>query len=204
MIGYNITKNEMKSRGVNELAPMDYSFAMLVAIGVDETQAYMTTIRGRDYEKKEESQISKFRDKCEKEAEELLQRPDIKTCVDFLKNEFEKTVKDEALELSDVNFSAEDLRRILAKFLKTKYDDLDSADAKDLLNAIKIYIDKFGDIGDDGIAKFNRHFIQVYPPYNAVCPSCNREIDLPRGVNSKCKHCGHRFVWNEEKERYFS
>lgn len=194
----------MKSRGVNDLAPLDYSFALLVAIGVDATQAYMTTIRGRDYEKKEDAQLQRFKEKCEKEAEETLQRADIKMLVDLLKAEFEKAVKNEALELSDVNFSAEDLRRILAKFLKNKYADLDSADAKDLLNAIKIYIDKFGDIGDDGIAKFNRHFIQVYPPYNAVCPSCNREIDLPRGVNSKCKHCGNRFIWDEEKERYFS
>ena len=91
----------------------------------------------------------------------------------------------------------------LAKFLKEKYKDIDAADAKDLLNAIKIYVDKFGDSGEDGVAKFNRHFIQVYPPYNAVCPNCGKEIDLPRGVNSKCKHCDHQFVWSEEKERYY-
>ena len=116
MINYSITKAEMKSRGVNDLAPLDYSFALLVAIGVDATQAYMTTIRGRDYEKKEDAQLQRFKEKCEKEAEETLQRADIKMLVDLLKAEFEKAVKNEALELSDVNFSAEDLRRILAKF----------------------------------------------------------------------------------------
>ena len=89
------------------------------------------------------------------------------------------------MQLEDIDFNAEDLRKILAKFLKEKYKDIDAADAKDLLNAIKIYVDKFGDSGEDGVAKFNRHFIQVYPPYNAVCPNCGKEIDLPRGVNSK-------------------
>lgn len=194
----------MKTRGVENLSPLDYSFALLVSIGIDKAQAYMATIKGKDYERKTEDQLLRFKEKCALEAAELVEQPDIKSTIKVLAEDYQKAVKYEALDLEDVDFNAEDLRKILAKFLRSKYTDIDAADAKDLLNAIKIYVDKFGDTGDDGIAKFNKHFIQVYPPYNAVCPNCGREIDLPRGVNSKCKHCEHPFVWNEDKERYFT
>lgn len=194
----------MKTRGVDNLSPLDYSFSLMVAIGIDKAQAYMVTIKGKNYEGKTEEQLIKFKEKCSLEAAELVERPDIKDTIKVLSEDYQKAIKYEALDLEDVDFNAEDLRKILAKFLRSKYTDIDAADAKDLLNAIKIYVDKFGDTGDDGIAKFNKHFIQVYPPYNAVCPECGREIDLPRGVNSKCKHCEHQFVWNEDKDRYFT
>lgn len=204
MLNFDNAKSIMKTRGVDNLSPLEYSFCLMVAIGIDKTQAYMVTIKGKEYERKGEEQGYRFKEKCGMDAADLVERIDIKDTIKVLSEDYQKAVKYEALDLEEVDFNAEDLRKILAKFLKEKYKDIDAADAKDLLNAIKIYIDKFGDTGDDGIAKFNRHFIQVYPPYNAVCPSCGREIDLPRGVNSKCKHCEHPFVWDENKERYYS
>lgn len=203
MVNYEQTKSLMKSRGVDNLSPLDFSFSLMVAIGINEIQSYMVTIRGKEYEKKTEEQIPKFRERCSLEVTDYLERADIKETIRFLRTEHDRNIKDTALQLEDIDFNAEDLRKILAKFLKEKYKDIDAADAKDLLNAIKIYVDKFGDSGEDGVAKFNRHFIQVYPPYNAVCPNCGKEIDLPRGVNSKCKHCDRQFVWSEEKERYY-
>lgn len=204
MLNFDNTRQLMKTRGVDNLAPLEYSFALMVAIGIDKVQSYMVTMRGKDYEKKSEDQLVKFKEKCSMEAVELMERPDIKSTIQVLSEDYQKAVKYEALDLEEVDFNAEDLRKILAKFLRSKYTDIDAADAKDLLNAIKIYVDKFGDTGDDGMAKFNKHFIQVYPPYNAVCTNCGREIDLPRGVNSKCKYCEHQFIWNEDKERYYT
>lgn len=203
MLNFTETIDIMKQRGVENMTPLEYSFALMIAVGIDRTQAYMATIKGKEYEKKNQEQLLRFKEKCEKDACDMFENPDIKKIISVLSEDYQKAIKYEALSLDEVDFNSEDLRKILAKFLKEKYKDIDAADAKDLLNAIKIYVDKFGDTGDDGMVKFNKHFIQVYPPYNAVCPNCGREIDLPRGVNSKCKYCEHQFIWNEDKERYY-
>ncbi len=60
MVNYEQTKSLMKSRGVDNLSPLDFSFSLMVAIGINEIQSYMVTIRGKEYEKKTEEQIPKF------------------------------------------------------------------------------------------------------------------------------------------------
>ena len=172
MVNYEQTKSLMKSRGVDNLSPLDFSFSLMVAIGINEIQSYMVTIRGKEYEKKTEEQIPKFRERCSLEVTDYLERTDIKETIRFLRAEHDRNIKDTALQLEDIDFNAEDLRKILAKFLKEKYKDIDAADAKDLLNAIKIYVDKFGDSGEDGVAKFNQIDSQTqrYQPLTLPTP----------------------------------
>ena len=78
MVNYEQTKSLMKSRGVDNLSPLDFSFSMMVAIGINEIQSYMVTIRGKEYEKKTEEQIPKFRERCSLEVTDYLERTDIK------------------------------------------------------------------------------------------------------------------------------
>lgn len=118
MVNYEQTKSLMKSRGVDNLSPLDFSFSLMVAIGINEIQSYMVTIRGKEYEKKTEEQIPKFRERCSLEVTDYLERTDIKETIRFLRAEHDRNIKDTALQLEDIDFNAEDLRKDISEVLE--------------------------------------------------------------------------------------
>ena len=78
----------------------------MVAIGINEIQSYMVTIRGKEYEKTEE-QLPKFRERCSLEVTDYLERTDIKrNYKGFLRAEHDRNIKDTALQLEDIDFNA--------------------------------------------------------------------------------------------------
>jgi len=73
-------------------------------------------------------------------------------------------------------------------------DEIDRA-----LKIIKEYDEKFGLFNSDEKEKnrFDSHFYHVYKSFNSVCPRCNSEIDIIRGVLVQCPVCE---IWIDTRE----
>lgn len=50
---------------------------------------------------------------------------------------------------------------------------------------------------EDANEYFSKNFQEIYKKFNAVCPECNREIDVARGLICICSHCGSRIDLRE-------
>ena len=55
---------------------------------------------------------------------------------------------------------------------------------------------------DNDDNSFNKHFIQVIPPFNCVCSECNREFDLAPNVTTVCPNCGHKYIWDSINNKF--
>lgn len=200
MVNYFEIKEAMNCRGI-EFTPLQFTFAFLVAIGMPAKDAYLVSIKGKEYEKSKDDKIDELKEKCAEESAILMEREGIRHLIEYLKQGHNRLIQEEALHFNDVEFTSEDLKKILTKLLKTKYDELEDTPAKEIIDLIKLFVDKFAPI-DDTAEKFAKHFIQVYPPYNAVCAECGKEFDLAPNLSCYCPHCHHLYTFDKENNKF--
>ncbi len=188
-------------RGMS-FTPLQFSFATLVAIGLDKYEAYKITIKEKEYTKLKGDNVESFEEKCKKECKILLEQQNVIALVDLLRQEYERQVTENALNIDDISLSPKQLKNILGKLIVngTKADN--GNNNIELIKLVDNYMKNFAP-SNEGDAEFARHFIQVYPkPFNGVCPFCNKEIDIPFGLSFTTTCCGGKMVWDEEKDRY--
>ena len=114
-----------------------------------------------------------------------------------LKYQYRKSVQDAALHLEDIEITSSDVKKVLASFLRDRIDDPSSASVKELVDLLKMYQPYLPD--DANASDFQRHFIQIHEPYNALCTNCNHEINAFKGLSCVCEHCGQKYIWEDDR-----
>ena len=201
MIDYKETKKAMEIRGV-EFSEAQFSFALMVAIGINKYDAYKLSIVSDKVGKVKEEKLSEFEEKCKKDCDILLEQNNMKTLLEYLVNKYDMQINDAAMSCEEVEVTPKMLKNLLGRIIKKSSDNLDNASYTDLIRVVDQYCKQFS-LGDSDDDEFQKHFIQVYPlPFSGVCPICNKEIDIPYGLSFTTPCCGHKIIWDKETKRY--
>ena len=203
MLGYLDAKNALFTRGIT-FDLKEYIFALQVALGEDAPTAYAMVYDRENFVREtgtddEQDYIQKFK----KDADIMLQQQECRHLLDYLKDSYQSDVQQAASSLKDYKFSGGDVQQLLANLLHNRVgdgDSLDDASIKDVISLIKMMYEQGAlDSGDS----FQKHFIQIHPPFNALCPACGHEFEAHEGLGVRCPHCGQDFNWSENEKRFY-
>lgn len=90
-------------------------------------------------------------------------------------------------EDNDIN---KDIKEALSRIIKeNKGMSLSDENVKVLLDTIKLWQKEFAPPVADEKSDIDMTIVMAYEKFNAVCPVCNHEIDVARGIKCKCPHC---------------
>lgn len=202
MIRYKDVKEKMSVRGI-DFTPTQYSFALMVAIGINKYEAYKIVIIADKLIKIEPDKIPVYEEKWFKECDIYVQQQAVKSLVQYLTESYKSQVSEDALKMEDVNITPQQLKNILGKVIvdSQRKGEESEVDTEDLIKLINQYMKNF--VSADNNDDFEHHFIHIYPPFNFICRDCNKEGDAPMGLDFHCPHCGKLYKWSDEEKRYF-
>lgn len=199
MLNFNDVLTTLFNRGVTFTID-EYVFTTLLTLGEDELVAYAIATDAKGYKKvlgtEEENEfLTSKRHDCTT----MLHRQSVVKLQQELQDLYTADVQSKALNLENYKFTGGQIAQILQNLLHNRISDLDSASTKDVISLIKLLTEQFG---LEGGSDFEKHFIQVYPKFNALCISCNREFQVAEGISVVCPHCGTIYNWDEEIGRF--
>lgn len=200
MLDYLSTKETLHVRNVL-FDEKQYQFVMMVAFGEDESVAYALAYDAAEFKRvcgtdDEES----FLYKCKKNADVMLQQQECQHLLEYLKEQLRSEIQKQAREITDFKFSAEDIVQMLSNLLAKRSENLEEASVRDITALIRELASQGALEGGDG---FQRHFVTVYPHFNALCSNCNREMDIAKGLSCTCPFCGAKYTWSEDEQKYY-
>jgi len=203
MLSYLDTKTVLFTRGVT-FTLKQYLFVAQVVLGEDAATAYAMVYDETNFVKHiNTDDEQEYLATHIKKADVMLQQQECQHLKDFLNDAYHSDIQAKATDLKDFKFSGSDVQQLLANLLHNRVgsgDSLDDASVKDVISLIKTMYEQGAlDSGDT----FQKHFIQIHEPFNAVCTSCNHEIDAYKGVDCRCPHCGQIYKWSETENRFF-
>lgn len=196
-------KNVLFTRGVS-FDLKQYLFVAQVVLGEDAPTAYAMVYDASNFVREtgtedELDYIQGFK----KEADVMLQQQECVQLKEYLEDSYQSDIQAKASTLEDYKFSGADIQQLLANLLHNRVgdnDSLDDASVKDVISLVKMMYEQGAlDSGDS----FQKHFIQIHPPFNALCTQCNREFDAHAGINCRCPHCGQVYQWSESERRFY-
>lgn len=203
MLNYLDCKNVLFTRGVS-FDVKQYLFVVQVVLGEDISTAYAMIYDYDNFIKQtgtedEEEYLSSVK----KDAEVMLNQQECKHLQDFLKDNYQSDVQAAASTLEDYKFSGSDVQQLLANLLHNRVgdsDSLDDASVKDVISLIKMMYEQGAlDSGDS----FQKHFIQIHDPFNALCTNCGHEFEAHAGISVVCPHCHQAYKWSEQERRFY-
>lgn len=200
MINFTDTTSTLFTRGIT-FTIEEYLFCLNLVLGEDENVSYALAFDQENFKKvlgTEEEQ--EFCLSKKQECSALLQQQHIIQLRQEMQDLYTQEIQSKAMNLEDYRFTGGQIAQILQNLLHNRVSDLDSASTKDVISLIKMLTEQFG---LDGGSDFEKHFIQIYPKFNAICTSCNREFQISDGLSAKCPHCGQLFAWDEEEKRFY-
>lgn len=190
----------MHTRGA-DIDIKEYLFSLMVTMGEDSETAFAIAFEPSEFWKHLGEEEGAYLASKKKDAEALLGQQNIKLLRDFMDESYRAEIQSKALNITDYKFSGEETVQILNDLLKSRITDMDTASVKDVVSILKALTEQGAlDVGDGG---FGRHFVQIFPKFNALCVKCGREFDAQRGLGAKCPHCGQEYRWSEQENRYF-
>lgn len=200
MLNFTDTTQTLFGRGIS-FSIEEYLFCLNLVLGEDPSIAYAVSYDRDGYAKVlgTEDETEYLHD-IRKEAENMMSLQSIVTLRKELEDLYVAEVQSRALNLEDYRFTGGQIAQILQNLLHNRISDLDSASTKDVISLIKLLTEQFG---LDGGSDFEKHFIQVYPKFNALCTNCNREFQIAEGIGAVCPHCGASYQWDSETGRFF-
>lgn len=200
MTGFLEAVDSMHTRGV-AIDEKDYIFALMVVLGEEPQTAYVMAYDMEGFKKaigteEEDSYLATKHS----DAETMLEQQNIKQLKDLLEESYRAQVQAAALNLTDYKFSGQETVQILNNLLKTRVDDMESSSVKDVVAILKALSDQGAlETGDGG---FSRHFVQIFPKFNALCNNCGREFDCHTGIGAVCPHCGMQYHWDADTNKF--
>ena len=201
MIQFQDIESTLNARGVF-FSQQEYVFTLLVVIGERPTIAYALSFSPDEYQRVKDTESEKdFFNNCAKLSSSLLQQQHIVKLKEELEYRNKKAIQDAALHLDDIELTSSDVKKVLASFLRDRIDDPSGASVKELVDLLRMYQPYLPD--DASATDFQRHFIQVHEPYNAMCNNCNHEISAYKGLSCICEHCGQKYIWSDEDDRFY-
>lgn len=201
MVGYLEAVSTMHTRGI-VINEKDYIFTLMIVLGEEPQNAFAMSYDISELKKVmgtegEEAYLSTKK----KDADNMLSQQSITQLRDLLNESYRAQIQADALNLKDFRFSGQETVQILNNLLKTRIDDIESSSVKDVVAILKALTEQGAlDAGDGG---FGKHFVQIYPKFNALCINCGREFDAQKGLGTKCPHCGQEYRWSVEENRYY-
>ena len=124
MIDYKETKKTMEVRGI-EFTNTQFSFTLMVAIGINKYDAYKLSIVSDKIGKIKEDKLSEFEDKCKKDCDILLEQNNIKNLLDYLKGRYDMQVNDAAMSCEEVEVTPKMLKNLLGRIIKKSSEGYD-------------------------------------------------------------------------------
>ena len=196
MLNYEQTTENMFGRGVT-FSVDEYFFCLSLVLGEEPDMAYAMTFRKDDFSKVVGTEDERdFLLSVKHDCDALIALQSTQLLRTELEDLYRADVQQRALNLEDYRFTGGQIAQILQNLLHNRISDLDSASTKDVISLIKMLTERFG---LDGGGDFERHFIQVYPKFNALCTNCNREFQVVEGLGAVCPHCGAKYYWDVER-----
>lgn len=199
MLSFTDTTNLLFSRGII-FSIEDYIFCINIILGENPNVSYAIAYEPQEYKKvlgTENEDIylnSKYQ-----ECDTMLQQQHIVKLRQELEDLYTAEIQNRALNLENYRFTGGQIAQILQNLLHNRISDLDSASTKDVISLIKMLTDQFG---LDGGSDFEKHFIQIYPKFNALCTKCNREFQIAEGIGAVCPHCGAVYMWDSVSNKF--
>lgn len=199
MLNFCDTIDQLFNRGIT-FSLEDYIFCLNLVLGEKPTVSYAIAYDSTNYKKVLNTEDEDtFLNNKKQDAETLLQQQHIIGLRQELNDLFTTEVQRRALNLENYRFTGGQIAQILQNLLHNRVSDLDSASTKDVISLIKLLTDQFG---LDGGSDFEKHFIQIFPKFNALCTNCNREFQIVEGMGAVCPHCKATYQWDEVGKRF--
>ena len=200
MLNYLDCKNVLFTRGVS-FDLKQYLFVTQVVLGEDKSTAYAMVYDTENFVKEigTEDELE-YLLKFDADASVMLEQQECKHLFEFLNENYQSDVQASASTLEDYKFSGAEVQQLLANLLHNRSQELDDASVKDILSLIKTMYEQGAlDSGDT----FQKHFIQIHDPFNALCTNCNREFEAHAGIDCVCPHCKAIYKWSESEKRFY-
>ena len=196
MLNFTDITQTMFARGV-AFSIEEYLFCVNIVLGESPNISYALAYDSKGYKKVigTEDEASYLSSK-KKDIESLLNQQNIVSLKQEIEEAYTQELQSRALDLKDYKFTGGQIAQILQNLLHNRVSDLDSASTKDVISLIKLLTDQFG---LEGGSDFEKHFIQVYPKFNALCNNCNKEFQVAEGLGAVCPHCGMSYLWDAEE-----
>lgn len=200
MLSYLDTKNVLFTRGIT-FDVSQYLFVAQVVFGEDKSVAYgMIYDRENFLRETSNENEDEYLAKINRDADVMLQQQECQHLFDLLKESYQQDVQASASTLENYKFTGSEVQQLLANLLHNRSQELDDASVKDILSLIKTMYEQGAlDSGDT----FQKHFITVHPKLNALCTSCNHEMDVVMGVDCICPNCGQVYKFSQEENRFY-
>ena len=200
MFEFLSTTSKLHTRGINYTI-QEYLFCLNVVLGENECTSYALAFDPKGLKKvlgteDEQTFVQSVKDECDK----LLKQQHIVKLRQELEEQYTMDIQGKALNLENYKFTGGQIAQILQNLLHNRVADLDNASTKDVIGLIKLLTEQFG---IEGGSDFEKHFIQIYPPFNALCVNCSREFDCHPGIGAVCPHCGQNYNWSIDEERFY-
>lgn len=203
MLNYLDTSNTLYTRAVR-ITIEQYLFVAQVVLGEDKAVAYGMIFDRENFLKNTATEDEEeYLSSVQRKAEQMLDTQECQQLMEVLGDAYQQDIQAKASTLKDYKFSGGDVQQLLANLLHNRVgegDNLDEASVKDVISLIKMMYEQGAlDSGDS----FQKHFITVHDPFNALCTQCNHELDVYPGIDCKCPHCGQVYRWSEQENRFF-
>lgn len=199
MLNFTETTQILFGRGIT-FSIDDYLFCLNLVLGEDENVSYALAYDRDGYKKvlgtEDEDEYLKTK---EQECKVLMQQQSIVQLRQEMDDLYVAEIQGKALNLENYRFTGGQIAQILQNLLHNRVADLDSASTKDVISLIKLLTEQFG---LDGGSDFEKHFIQIFPKFNALCNNCNREFQIASGIGAVCPHCGASYHWDSNSEKF--
>lgn len=199
MISFGEISQTLFNRGIS-VSIEEYVFCVNIVLGEDVRTAYAIAYDPKGFKQVldtelEEDYLNSKKDECDA----LLKQQNIVKIKQEIEDCYVVDVQSKAMNLQDYRFTGGQIAQILQNLLHNRISDLDSASTKDVISLIKLLTEQFG---LDGGSDFDKHFIQIYPKFNALCNNCNREFQIAEGIGAVCPYCGATYNWDNEQRRF--
>lgn len=188
---------------IRGLKPDDkqYLFVAMVCAGEDISVAYGLTFDTVEFKRNvpsdnEDEYLASIRHK----AEVMLQMQECAQLREVINEAIRAEIQSKATNIKEYKFSSQEIVNMLSSLLADRSAEISEASVRDIVQLIRELVNLGGLAGSDG---FESHFIQVHEPFNALCTSCNREMDAYAGLDCRCVHCGQVYRWSEEERRFY-
>lgn len=199
MLNFTETTQILFGRGIT-FSIDDYLFCLNLVLGEDENVSYALAYDRDGYKKvlgtEDEDEYLKTK---EQECKVLMHQQSIVQLRQEMDDLYVAEIQGKALNLENYRFTGGQIAQILQNLLHNRVSDLDSASTKDVISLIKLLTEQFG---LDGGSDFEKHFIQIFPKFNALCNNCNREFQIASGIGAVCPHCGASYHWDSNSEKF--
>lgn len=199
MLSFTDTTQILFNRGIT-FTIEEYIFCLNLVLGEDRYVSYALAYDQKGYKKvlgteRETEYLQSKKQDCDA----AIQQQSVVKLRQELDDLYVAEIQSKAMNLENYRFTGGQIAQILQNLLHNRISDLDSASTKDVISLIKLLTEQFG---LDGGSDFEKHFIQIYPKFNALCTRCNREFQVAEGIGAVCPHCGAVYQWDAQSNKF--